>query len=109
LRTGGLFLLAEPASPETPFVGGFEEWKARQPPRYSRDNWERFWSRANALLGYDHPALWPRETDRIEDHMTVAGWICVLERGGFELSDVLLRDADQVIVGARKKSGNEGS
>ena len=57
LRGGGLFLLAEPASPETPFLAGFDEWKARQPPRYKRENWERFWSRANALLGYDHTTL----------------------------------------------------
>jgi len=57
LRGGGLFLLAEPARPEAPFVSGFEEWKARQPPRYTRENWQRFWSRANVLLGYDHTAL----------------------------------------------------
>jgi hypothetical protein len=56
------FLLAEPACPETPFVAGFEEWNARQPPRYTREIWERFWSRANALLGYDHTTLLgPRE------------------------------------------------
>jgi SAM-dependent methyltransferase len=46
LRDGGVFLLAEPVSPESPFVAGFEEWKGKQPPRYSRENWERFWSRA---------------------------------------------------------------
>jgi cyclopropane fatty-acyl-phospholipid synthase-like methyltransferase len=33
LRSGGLFLLAEPVSPETPYVRGFDEWKAKQPPR----------------------------------------------------------------------------
>ena len=58
LRDGGVFLLPEPASPETPFVAGFEEWKAKQPPRYTPKNWERFWSRANVLLGYDHTTLW---------------------------------------------------
>jgi len=105
LRGGGLFLLAEPACPETLFLAGFEEWKAKQPPRYKRENWERFWSRANALLGYDHTTLLgPRNDDRIGDGMSVGGWIRLLERAGFELIDVLLRDADQVIIGAVKSS-----
>jgi SAM-dependent methyltransferase len=103
LRDGGLFLLAEPTTPETPFVAGFEEWKARQPARYSRENWERFWSRANALLGYDHTMLLgSRDANRIDDGMSVAGWVRLLERAGFELIDVLLRDADQVVIGALK-------
>src|SRR5262249_35937215 len=83
LRRGGLFLLAEPACPESPFVAGFEEWKAKQPPRYTRENWERFWSMANALLGYDHTTLLgPSHARRIGDDLTVAGWIRLLERGG---------------------------
>jgi SAM-dependent methyltransferase len=103
LRGRGLFLLAEPSCPETPFVAGFAEWKASQPPRYTRENWERFWSRANALLGYDHTTLWgPRQSSRIGDGMSVSGWIHLLEQAGFGLIDVLLRDADQVIIGARK-------
>jgi SAM-dependent methyltransferase len=106
LRSGGLFLIAEPTSPEPPFVAGFEEWKAKQPPRYTRENWERFWSRANALLGYDHTALLgPRDANRIDEGVSVAGWLRLLERAGFELIDVLLRDADQVIVGALKATG----
>ena len=101
---GGIFLLAEPASPEFPFAAGVDEWKAKQPPRYTRENWERFWSRANGLLGYDHTALLgPRPTNRIgDDRMSVAGWMRLLERAGFKLIDVLLRDADQVIIGAVK-------
>jgi len=103
LRAGGVFLLAEPASPEKPFAAGFDEWKAKQPPRYTRENWERFWSRASALLGYDHTTLLgPSHADRIGDDMSVAGWIRVLERAGFGLIDVLLRDADQVVIGALK-------
>jgi len=103
LRGGGQFLLAEPACPEPPFVAGFEEWKARQPPRYTRENWERFWSRANALLGYDHTTLLgPSHANRIGNDMSVAGWIRLLERAGFGLIDVLLRDADQVVIGAVK-------
>ncbi len=105
LRDGGVFLLAEPVAAETPFSTGFEAWKAKQPPRYSQENWERFWSRANALLGYDHVALWgPRDDDRIGDELSVAGWIGLLERAGFEFIDVLLRDADQVVIGAVKAS-----
>jgi len=108
LRGGGLFLLAEPTSPETPFVAGFEEWKAKQPARYARKNWERFWSRANALLGYDHATLLgPRDANRIDDGMSVAGWMRLLERAGFELIDVLLRDADQVVIGALKAVSGE--
>jgi len=103
LRGGGLFLLAEPACPESAFVAGFEEWKARQPPRYTRENWERFWSRANALLGYDHTTLLgPSDANHIGDQIPVAGWIRLLERAGFGLIDVLLRDADQVVIGALK-------
>jgi SAM-dependent methyltransferase len=103
LRGGGLFLIAEPACPETPFVAGFEEWKGKQPPRYTRENWERFWSMANALLGYDHTTLLgPRHANRIGDDLSVAGWVRLLERAGFGLVDVLLRDADQVVIGALK-------
>jgi SAM-dependent methyltransferase len=112
LREGGTFLLAEPACPETPFVAGFEAWKASQPPRYTRENWERFWSRANVLLGYDHTTLLgPRHANRIgEDGMSVAGWRRLLEGAGFELIDVLLRDADQVVIGALKTvSGEPGA
>lgn len=103
LESGGVFLLAEPAAAEAPFAAGWEEWRSRQPPRYSRENWERFWSRANAILGYDHvELLGPRPTDRIGDGMSVAGWIELLEQAGFGLVDVLLRDADEVIIAALK-------
>jgi SAM-dependent methyltransferase len=103
LRDGGVFMLAEPSSAETPFAAGFEEWKAKQPARYSQDKWWRFWSRGNAILGYDHIALLgSRDDARIGESLTVAGWIALLERGGFEVVDVLLRDADQVVLGAAK-------
>ncbi len=103
LRHDGIFLLAEPASPETPFAAGVEEWKAKQPPRYTRENWKRFWARANELLGYDHTTLLgPSDANRIGDGMSVAGWMRVVERAGFKLIDVLRRDADQVVLGAVK-------
>ncbi|HKW00803.1 MAG TPA: class I SAM-dependent methyltransferase [Vicinamibacterales bacterium] len=101
LRDDGVFVIAEPVCPESPFKAGFEEWKSRQPPRYTRENWERFWSRANALLGYDHTKLLSSgQTNRIGDGMTVAGWIGLLEEAGFARIDVLLRDAEQVILSA---------
>jgi len=101
LREGGVFLLVEPATPEPSFAAGFGDWKAKQPPRYTRENWERFWSRAQALLGYDHTKLLASPgAARIGDDMSVAGWIRLLEGAGFGLVDVLWRDADQVILGA---------
>ena len=103
LRSGGVFVFAEPAAPEAQFAVGFESWKARQPPRYSRENWERFWSRANALLGYDHTELWgPRQASGIDEDMSVAGWTRLVQGAGFALTDVLLRDAYQVIIAALK-------
>ena len=103
LRNGGVFLLAEPLSAEAPFGAGFGAWKATQPPRYSQENWKRFWFKANAVLGYDHIALLgSRDAERIGEDMSVAGWVRLLARAGFEPVDVLLRDADQVILGALK-------
>jgi hypothetical protein len=34
--------------------------------------------------------------------MSVGGWMPLLEHAGFEFTDVLLRDADQVVLGALK-------
>jgi SAM-dependent methyltransferase len=105
LRGGGVFVFAEPACAEAPFAAGFEAWKARQPPRYSRENWERFWSRANALLGYDHTKLLgTRDANRIDENLSAGGWTRLVQDAGFALTDVLLRDADQVIVAALKSS-----
>lgn len=103
LRSGGVFVLAEPADPEEPFAPGFVEWKEKQPPRYAREHWQRFWSRANALLGYDHvKLLGSRDSNRIDDEMSVVGWLTLLADAGFQQADVLLRDADEVIIGAVK-------
>jgi len=64
---------------------------------------EGFWDRANSLVGYDHTELLgPREVSRIGDGMTVRGWIDLLERCDFQTVDTLWRDADVVIVAARK-------
>ena len=103
LRSGGVFLFVEPSCAEKTFTTGFTEWKAKRPPRYSQENWQRFWSRANAILGYDHTKmLGSRDTPRIGDAMPVSGWIQLLNNSGFESIDVLLRDADEAILAATK-------
>jgi SAM-dependent methyltransferase len=103
LRPGGAFLFAEPADAEAPFVAGVKDWKAAQPPRYTRENWQRFWSRATEILGYDHTKLLgSRNANYIDERMSVAGWMQLLHSAGFVLTDVLFRDADQVIIAALK-------
>ena len=104
LRPSGVFLFVEPACSEKPFAAGFAEWKARQPARYSRENWERLWNRANEILGYDHTKLLGSGDShvRVGDSMPVSGWIELLENAGFESIDTLLRDADEVMLAADK-------
>ena len=107
LSDGGVFVIAEPVTAETFFAAGFDEWKRKQPPRYSQENWQRFWARANALLGYDHTKLLgSRDDQRIGSDLSVAGWTGLIERAGFGSIDVLLRDADQVIIAALKLSSH---
>ncbi|MFZ0334098.1 MAG: class I SAM-dependent methyltransferase [Candidatus Acidiferrales bacterium] len=101
LRAGGAFIVVEPTRPDTPFRAGFDGWTATQPPRYRRENWERFWSRANHLLGYDHIELLGSRSDRI-DEGAVADWIALLRGAGFASPDVLWRDAEEVMLGAIK-------
>ena len=101
LRAGGAFVVVEPTQADTPFRPGFEAWTATQPPRYYRENWERFWSRANHLLGYDHIELLGSRSDGTEEG-TVADWIALLREAGFAPPDILWRDADEVMLGASK-------
>jgi SAM-dependent methyltransferase len=101
LRPGGVFMLVEPTCSEPTFAAGFAEWKSRQPSRYSQEHWERFWHRANEILGYDHiKSLGSRNPNAIGDRMPVSGWIRILKEAGFESIDVLLRDADEVMLAA---------
>ncbi len=103
LRSGGVFLFVEPACAQKTFAAGFGQWKSKQPPRYDRRNWERFWSRANSLLGYDHTRLLgSRDPNRIGDGIPVLEWIQLLKNAGFESIDVLLRDADEVFLASSK-------
>ena len=108
LGDGGTFFFAEPATAETLFAPGFDEWKTRQPPRYEQENWEAFWARANSLVGYDHTEfLGSREDSRIGDEMTVRGWIDLADTSHFQTVDVLWRDADVVIVAAQKTAAQK--
>lgn len=103
LRPGGVFVFAEPTCPEKRFASGVAEWRSKQPARYSQENWKRFWSRANELLGYDHTRqLGSPGTRRIGEEMSVQGWTKLLKDSGFESIDVLLRDADEVILAGGK-------
>lgn len=102
LRPAGVFLFVEPARTEKTFAAGFTEWKSRQPSRYSRENWERFWSRANEILGYDHTKLLGLRDSQLAEGMSVSGWVRILRDAGFESIDVLLRDADEVMLAAVK-------
>ena len=102
LRPAGVFLFVEPACTEKTFAPGFAEWKSRQPSRYSRENWERFWNRANEILGYDHTKLLGSRDSQLVGGMPVSGWVRILRDTGFESIDVLLRDADEVMLGAAK-------
>jgi SAM-dependent methyltransferase len=105
LGDGGTLMFAEPVVAQAPFAPGFEQWKARQPPRYEHGAWTAFWQRANSLIGYDHTELLgPREADRIGDGMTVRDWTGLAEAAGFRAVDVLWRDADGVIVAAQQAS-----
>jgi hypothetical protein len=61
LRAGGAFIVVEPTRADTPFRAGFEAWTETQAPRYGHENWERFWSRAKQLLGYDQQSCSARD------------------------------------------------
>ncbi len=103
LRPGGVFLFVEPACAQQTFATGFGQWKSKQPCRYDQRNWERFWDRANSLLGYDHTKLLgPRNPNAIGDGIPVLEWIQMLKNAGFDSIDVLLRDADEVMLASSK-------
>jgi trans-aconitate methyltransferase len=106
LKQGGVFLFAEPASVQQPFASVFEEWKAKQADTYDPSTWDQFWARANALLGYDHrELLGARPAGRVEIGDTgipILEYVALLKRAGFESIDVLMRDAEKVILASSK-------
>lgn len=104
LRSGGAFLLMEPAGAESQFVSGFSAWQKEQPNQHKHEDWWRFWSRVNALVGYDYAFLGdpPDGQDRIGDTLSVMRWVGLLTSAGFESIDILLRDTEKVVLAAAK-------
>lgn len=102
LGSGGCFLFMEPVGTEAPFRSGFATWKSTQPSQHRPDDWIKFWSRVNALLGYDYiKELGDREEqNRIGDKLAVMDWVQLLSNAGFESIDILLRDAEKVVSAA---------
>jgi len=99
LRSGGVLLLMEPAGAGPPFAPGFDAWQKEQPSQHRYEDWRRFWSRVNALLGCDYGFLGePDGQDRIGDGLSAMQWVDLLTDAGFESVDVLLRDAEKVAL-----------
>ena len=71
LRSGGAFRLMEHAGAESPFGPGFEAWQKEQPSQHRYEDWRRFWSRVNALLGYDYGFLGD------PDDQNASGTVCL--------------------------------
>lgn len=103
LRPGGVFLLMEPAGAEAPFAPGFDAWRKEQPSQHRYEDWRGFWSRVNALVGYDYGFLGePDGRDRIGDGLSAMQWVRLLAAAGFESIDILLRDAEKVVLAGVK-------
>jgi len=103
LRSGGVFLLMEPAGAESAFAPGFEGWQKEQPSQHKYEDWRRFWSRVNDLLGYEYGFLGdPDDQDHIGDGLSVMQWVGMLTDAGFASIDILLRDAEKVVLATVK-------
>jgi SAM-dependent methyltransferase len=103
LRSGGVFLLMEPAGAEPPFAPGFDAWKKQQPSQHQYEDWRRFWSRVKELLGYDYGFLGaPDGQDRIGDGLSAMRWVGLLADAGFQSIDILLRDPEKVVLACAK-------
>jgi SAM-dependent methyltransferase len=104
LRPGGVFLLMEPVGAEPPFAPGFDAWRRGQPGQHRYEDWRRFWSRVNALVGSDFGFLGDPADDqgRIGDGLSVMRWAGLLEDAGLGSIDILLRDAEKVVLAGVK-------
>jgi SAM-dependent methyltransferase len=110
LRPGGLLLFLEPVSAMAAIAPGYEAWQATQPPQHHRQDWLNFWTRVNDLLGYDHIGqLGMPDERRIGDRLSAADWLDLAAAAGFGPVDVLLRDAEKVIVAACKPAAPDGA
>lgn len=103
LRSGGVLLLMEPATAEPPFALGFDAWRKDQPSQHNCEDWRRFWSRVKALVGCDYGFLDnPDDQNRIADTLSAMQWVGLLTDAGFESIDILLRDAEKVVLASAK-------
>lgn len=103
LKAGGTFLFMEPAGPEAAFASGFNEWKSAQPSQHKADDWTRFWTRVNTLLGCDYlKRLGDPDQTRIDDTFSVPDWVRLLKSAGFRSIDILLRDPEKAVLAALK-------
>jgi SAM-dependent methyltransferase len=104
LRSGGVFLLMEPAGAGPPFATGFAAWQKEQPSQHNYEDWRRFWSRVKALIGYDYGFLGdpPENQNRIGDRLSVMQWVGLLTDAGFASIDILLRDSEKAVLAGVK-------
>ena len=104
LRPGAVFLLMEPVSAEPAFAPGFDAWRKEQPSQHNFEDWRRFWSRVQALIGYDYGFLGdpPENQNRIGDKLSAMQWIELLTNVGLTSIDVLQRDAEKVVLASAK-------
>jgi SAM-dependent methyltransferase len=104
LRSGGVFLLMEPAGAEPPFAPGFAAWQKEQPSQHKYEDWRRFWSRVKTLIGHDYGFLGnpPDNQNRIGDGLSAMQWVGLLADAGFESIDIPLRDAEKVVLASVK-------
>lgn len=104
LRPGGVFLLMEPAATEPPFAPGFDAWRKEQPSQHRYEDWRRFWSRVKTLVGCDYGFLGePDGQDRIGGGLSAMQWTGLLADAGFRSVDILLRDAEKVVLAGVKR------
>ena len=68
------------------------------------EDWRRFWSRVDALLGYDYGFLGdpPDNQNRIGDGLSAMRWVGLLADAGFRSIDILLRDGEKVVLASVK-------
>ena len=95
--------LADPDSVDATWRAAFDAWQKEQPSQHKYEDWRRFWSRVNALLGYDYGFLGdPDDHNRIGDGLSAMQWVGMLTDAGFASIDILLRDAEKVVLAGVK-------
>ena len=108
LRPGGVLVFSEPLAPLPGLAAGYSSWLESDGSAYdAQRRWDGFWSRANALLGYDHRAVLetlPAERKMIGDEGIGAEQYFALLRGaGFAGLDVIDRSGTTITIAALKE------